>query len=66
MKASNGMKYCPRCTETKAVADFAASYGNDDGLQTWCRNCCNLYNRQRSKVRRAANRAKHLGEKAGE
>ncbi len=65
MKEINGMKYCPKCKETKPVSEYQRSWGTNDGYQVWCRDCMNAHQRARSAERRARNRARNLGEKAG-
>jgi hypothetical protein len=55
--------------ETKPVSSFssfARNYTANDGYQVYCKVCFNAYTREYAKARRAANQARHLGEKAGE
>ena len=66
MKAIDGMKRCPKCGETMSVDKFARSYGANDGYQIYCKTCFREYTREYAKARRAANRARHLGEKDGQ
>lgn len=40
-----GLKYCSNCDETKAAEEFAKDKRHTDGLQTYCRECCNLLRR---------------------
>lgn len=66
MKESNGMKRCPTCGETLPVSEFWKSYGTNDGYQVLCKTCQKAYQREYQARRRAANRLKNLGEKAGQ
>jgi hypothetical protein len=66
MKESDGMKYCPKCGETKPVSEFARNWGANDGYQVYCKPCLNAYCRASSKARRERNKARHLAQKAGE
>jgi hypothetical protein len=66
MKAVDGMKRCPKCGGTKEVAEFARSYGTNDGYQVYCKACFNAYTREYAKKRREMNRQRHLGEKVGD
>lgn len=40
-----GLKFCKNCQQTKAVTEFAQDTRHTDGLQTYCRKCCNLLRR---------------------
>jgi len=40
-----GLKYCSNCDETKTAEEFAKDKRHSDGLQTYCRECCNLLRR---------------------
>lgn len=40
------VKRCPRCKESKDVADFARSKGKKDGYQTYCRACVKEQNHE--------------------
>jgi hypothetical protein len=48
------------------VGDFWKSHGNNDGYQVLCKDCQREYQRAYGIKRRAANRAKNLGDKAGQ
>ncbi len=39
-----GMKQCTKCGEYKSDSDFYRRNQTKDGLQFWCKNCCNLSN----------------------
>lgn len=47
-------KMCKRNGEIKPVTEFGPSSTSKDGLQSWCKECSNEYNRLRDKY-------KHLG-----
>lgn len=66
MKESNGMKRCPTCGRTLPVGEFWKSHGNNDGYQVLCKECQREYQRGYAKKRREANRARNLGDKAGQ
>ena len=36
-------KICKRCQKEKPASDFGLNNNSPDGLQTWCRECTNLY-----------------------
>lgn len=40
-----GLKYCKNCKQTKSINDFAEDKRHTDGLQTYCRECCNFLRR---------------------
>ncbi len=51
--AVNATKRCPRCKTFKPEGQFARNARAADGLQAWCRDCCNAH----AKSWYAANRA---------
>lgn len=44
-EAGSGLKYCPRCTEEKALEQFRARKGKQT-IQSWCRPCKQAYDRE--------------------
>lgn len=40
------MKKCTKCQITKSLNEYNKSQKNKDGLNTWCRTCCNKYSKQ--------------------
>lgn len=53
---NKGFKFCPNCKETKSINDFAKDSRHYDGLQTNCKECCNLLRRTKwgEKIRQYA------------
>lgn len=45
-------KQCARCSETRSVTEFRRSKTSKDGLFSWCKPCCKVYDQVRSKIRR--------------
>ncbi len=45
MKAVNGMKYCPRCSETKPISSYHRNKRTADGYQCYCVDCMRDQNR---------------------
>lgn len=41
------LRQCRRCYEDKPLDDFSSNRSRPDGLHTWCRSCCNIYQRRR-------------------
>ncbi len=39
------MKFCPRCKDKKELSEFSKSQREKDGLQQWCKKCCQTYRR---------------------
>ncbi len=36
---TEGEKICPRCKQTKSVAEFGSYKRREDGLSSWCKDC---------------------------
>jgi 5-methylcytosine-specific restriction endonuclease McrA len=69
MQIGNHMKRCPKCQETKPVADFHKNKRNADGLTSYCKPCWNEYTRQQAvkhRDRKNAQNAKYEREHAEE
>ncbi|APU88886.1 conserved hypothetical protein [Virus Rctr197k] len=45
-------KTCARCKRTRASTEFKAAKRSKDGLHSWCRDCCALYDKERGLKRR--------------
>lgn len=43
-------KTCPKCKQTKCVAEFHKQCSHSDGLRSWCKDCVNAANRIYSKT----------------
>lgn len=46
-KFLNGEKFCPRCKTFKAPEQYARSSYTSHGLQTYCRACCSLFDKEK-------------------
>lgn len=40
MKQINGLKFCPRCKQTKKIEFFSKGINTVDGLKIYCKDCC--------------------------
>ena len=49
-------KTCARCKRRRVASEFKSVPGNKDGLHSWCRDCCSLYEKERSTKRRTHDR----------
>lgn len=47
-------KFCPHCGEWHLLSDFQARAKSKDGLQRWCRDCTNEYNKLLRSAKREA------------
>jgi len=56
-----GFKYCKNCEQTKPIGNFAEDKRHTDGLQTYCRECCNLLRRTKysDKIKQRAKQWRH-------
>lgn len=45
MKATGTTKICPKCGQAKNVSDFCRHKTKSDGLNCWCKLCCNQQSR---------------------
>lgn len=45
------MKLCGKCQITKNDKEFYRRASNKDGLQPWCKNCCEDYRRKSPEIR---------------
>ena len=48
----NGDKFCPRCKTFKAPNEYAKSSYTSHGLQTYCRACCALFEKEKIQRRK--------------
>ena len=39
-------KYCTKCKMVKSITEFAKAKGRKDRLNSWCKNCHKIYNKQ--------------------
>jgi hypothetical protein len=47
-------KFCPRCGQTREVAEFSDAPSRPDGLAGWCKRCVAESNRPRNRARMRA------------
>jgi len=48
----NGVKYCPKCHETKSVEEFSNSKNSNSGKASHCKECCKVLSKSHSKDKR--------------
>jgi hypothetical protein len=55
-------KICPRCKQTKPLADFRNDRSRIDGLFPWCRECCQAHDRsdRRKEQKRDRQRERYI------